>query len=41
MCLFEVTISLTEQGQPLWQDVVGLVLHYIQLVAQVGVGLCG
>lgn len=34
MCLFEVTVSLTEQGQPLWQDVAGLVLHYIQLVAQ-------
>lgn len=41
MCLFEVTVSLTEQGQPLWQDVAGLVLHYIQLLAQVcgGVGV--
>ncbi len=34
MCLFEVTVALTEQGQPLWQDVAGLVLHYVQLLAQ-------
>jgi insulysin len=34
MCLFEVTVSLTEQGQPLWQDVAALVLHFLQLVAQ-------
>lgn len=40
MCLFEVTVSLTEQGQPLWQDVAGLVLHYIQLLAQVCGRVC-
>lgn len=32
--IFEVTVSLTEAGQPLWQDVAGLVLSYLQLVAQ-------
>lgn len=36
MCLFEVTVALTEHGQPLWQDIAGLVLHYVQLIAQVG-----
>ena len=33
-CLFDVTISLTEQGQASWQDIASLVFHYLQLIAQ-------
>lgn len=33
--LFEVTVQLTEAGQKHWQDVIGLIFHYIQLISQV------
>lgn len=37
-CLFEVTVALTEEGLPHWQDVASLIFQYVHLVGRASPG---